>query len=68
MNIEKCISCKHYEPFLNGCYLYQKEVYLGEGDFDVTLVSIKSVTKEECEYEQMAMDVKNKVRRLFEDG
>ena len=52
MNIEKCISCKHYEPFLNGCYLYQKEVYLGEGDFDVTLVSIKSVTKKECEYEQ----------------
>lgn len=34
MNIEKCISCKHYEPFFNGCYLYQKEIYLGEGDFD----------------------------------
>lgn len=57
MNIEKCISCKYYEPFLNGCYLYQKKIYLGDGDFDVTLVSIKSVTKEECEYEQK--DVNN---------
>ena len=33
MNINKCINCEHYEPFLNGCNLYQKEVYLGEGDF-----------------------------------
>lgn len=51
MNIDKCISCKHYEPFFNSCNLYQEEVYLGEGDFDVMSVSIKDVSRLECEYE-----------------
>ena len=58
MNIEKCISCEHYEPFLNGCNLYQKEVYLGEGDFFFTLSSIKSISKKECEFQQIAKDIK----------
>lgn len=52
MNIDKCISCKHYEPFFNSCNLYYEEVYLGEGDFNVMPVSIRSVNKSECEYEQ----------------
>lgn len=50
MNIDKCISCKHYGPFFNSCNLYQEEVYLGEGDFDVMPVNIKNVSKSECEY------------------
>ena len=52
MKRDKCISCKHYEPFFSSCNLYQEEVYLGEGDFDVMPVSIKDVSKSECEYEQ----------------
>lgn len=52
MKRDKCISCKHYEPFFNSCNLYQEEVYLGEGDFDVMPVSIKDVSWLECEYEQ----------------
>lgn len=51
MKRDKCISCKHYEPFFSSCNLYQEEVYLGEGDFDVMPVSIKDVSKSECEYE-----------------
>lgn len=51
MNIDKCINCKYYEPFFSSCNLYQEEVYLGEGDFDVMPVSIKNVSKSECEYE-----------------
>ncbi len=51
MKRDKCISCKYYEPFFNSCNLYQEEVYLGEGDFDVMSVSIKDVSKLECEYE-----------------
>jgi hypothetical protein len=52
MKIDKCISCKHYEPFFNSCNLYQEKVYLDEGDFDVMPVSIKNVSKSECKYEQ----------------
>ena len=51
MNINKCKVCKHYEPFFSSCKLYLKEVYLGEGDFDVMPVSIRSVNKSECKYE-----------------
>lgn len=52
MKRDKCITCIHYEPFFNSCNLYQEEVYLGEGDFNVMPVSIKNVNKSECEYEQ----------------
>lgn len=51
MKRDKCISCKYYEPFFNSCNLYQEEVYLGEGDFDVMSVSIRSVNKSGCKYE-----------------
>ena len=52
MKRDKCISCKHYEPFFNSCNLYQEEVYLGEGDFEVRPVSIRTVDWLECEYKQ----------------
>ena len=67
MNINKCINCEHYEPFLNGCNLYQKEVYLGEGDFFLTLSSIKSISKKECEFQQIAKDIKQQINTLFEE-
>ena len=51
MKRDKCISCKHYEPFFNSCNLYQEEVYLGEGDFEVRPVNIRTVDWLECEYE-----------------
>ena len=51
MKINKCKSCKHYDSFFNSCNLYYEDVYLGEDDFDFRPVSIKSVTKSECEYE-----------------
>lgn len=52
MNINKCISCKHYEPFFSSCGLYDEEAYIGEGDFEIRPVSIRSVSWLECEYEQ----------------
>lgn len=54
MNIRKCKNCVFYEPFFNSCNLYQEEVYLGEGDFDVMPVNIKSISKSECEYTKEA--------------
>ena len=51
MEIDKCKNCKHYNSFFNSCGLYYQDVYLGEGDFEVHPVSIKSVSKLECEYE-----------------
>ena len=51
MKIDKCKNCKHYSSFFNSCDLYYEDVYLGEGDFDVRPVSIKSISKSECEYE-----------------
>ena len=51
MKIDKCKNCKHYNSFFNSCGLYYQDVYLGEGDFEVHPVSIKSVSKLECEYE-----------------
>lgn len=50
MNINKCKSCEHYNPFFNSCLLYFDEVYLGEGVYDVMPVNIKNVSKSECEY------------------
>ena len=51
MKIDKCETCKHYDSFFGSCGLYYQDVYLGEGDFEVRPVSIKSVSKLECEYE-----------------
>lgn len=34
MDINKCKSCKHYVPFIDGCDLSFEEVYLGDGDFE----------------------------------
>ena len=52
MNIEKCRTCNHFEPFFYSCNLYKREVYLGEGDFDLQHVSIKEVDEIECKYEK----------------
>lgn len=53
MNIQKCKTCKRYESFFGSCNLYYKEVYLGEGDFDIQPVSIENVDESECEYEKI---------------
>lgn len=52
MNINKCKSCEHYEPFFSGCKLYDEQVYMGEGVFDVFPLSIREVSKSECNYEK----------------
>ena len=52
MNKSRCKTCEYYDPFFNGCNLNIKEVYLGEGYFDVYPVSIKCVSKSECKYEE----------------
>lgn len=51
MKRDKCITCKYYNSFFGSYDLYYEEIYLGEGDFDVHPVNIKSVNKSECEYE-----------------
>ena len=51
MKIYKCMTCKHYNSFFCSCDLYYEEKYIGEGDFDIKPVSIKSVSELECEYE-----------------
>lgn len=51
MKIDKCKNCKNYNSFFNACELYYEEVYLGEGDFEIRPVSIRSVSELECEYE-----------------
>lgn len=56
MNINKCKSCEHFEPFFCGCKLYDEEVYMGEGDFDVFPISIKEVSKTECNYGKKASE------------
>lgn len=53
MNISKCKTCKYYESFFGSCKLYTQDVYLGEGDWDVYPVSIKSVSESECEYKRV---------------
>ena len=53
MNIEKCSTCKNYDSFFGSCELFLKEVYLGEGDWDVLPVSIKNIKEKECEYESI---------------
>ena len=52
MNKSKCRTCVYYDSFFNGCNLNIKEVYLGEGDFDVYPVNIKDISELECEYEE----------------
>ena len=51
VKIDKCKNCKHYNQFFNSCGLYYEDVYLGEGDFNVRPVSIKRISKSECEHE-----------------
>ena len=51
MNINKCRTCKHYDSFFMACSLYIEEVYLGKGDIDIYPVSVKNISKSECEYE-----------------
>ena len=51
MKIDKCKNRKHYNSFFNSCDLYYEEVYIGEGDFEVHPVSIKSISKSECKQE-----------------
>ena len=51
MRIDKCKNCKNYNSFFNGCDLYYNEVYLGEGNFEIHPVSIRSISEIECEYE-----------------
>lgn len=53
MNIQKCKTCKHYESFFGSCNLYYKEVYLGEGDFDIRPVSVENIDESECEYRKV---------------
>lgn len=50
MDIDKCRTCKHYNSFFGSCSLYVKDVYLGEGEWDVRPVRIKNVEETECEY------------------
>ena len=52
MNIEKCRTCKHFEPFFYSCNLYEREVYMGEGDFDLQPVGINEIEEDECKYEK----------------
>ena len=71
MKRDKCISCKYYEPFFGSCVLHTEEIYVGDGDFDVMPVSIRSVNKSECEYEPkekigaytISFDIINEMRR-----
>lgn len=58
--IEKCRTCKHFEPFFYSCNLYEREVYMDEGDFNLQHVSIKEVDETECEY------VKQQVKGILE--
>ena len=53
MDITRCKTCKHFEPFFYSCNLYEREVYIGEGDFDLQPVSIKDVDEDECEYKEI---------------
>ena len=50
MDINKCKSCKHYEPFFSSCKLYSEEVYMGEGEFEERSVSIRAINVKECKY------------------
>ena len=52
MNINKCKTCIFYEPFFSSCNLYQHEIYVCEGDFDMVSTSIKYVNQSECKYKK----------------
>lgn len=51
MDINKCIKCRYYDSFFGSCSLYFEEIYMGEGDYEQRPVSVRSVSKSECEYE-----------------
>lgn len=57
MDINKCKTCKYYEPFFLSCNLYIREVYLDEGDFDVQPVGVKEIGPDECKYEKKDYDL-----------
>lgn len=50
MNIKKCKTCVHYDSFFGACGLYFAEIYLDEGNFDLRPISIKNISKSECNY------------------
>lgn len=50
MEIDKCKNCKNYDSFFNSCNLYYRDVYLGEGDWDIQHIDISRINKDECEY------------------
>lgn len=52
MDISRCKTCKNYEDFFGSCELYVRDVYLGEGDWDIQPVRIKNIDEDECEYEE----------------
>lgn len=52
MNINKCKSCEYYELFFSSCTLYDEEVYIGDGDFEVRPISIRNIKKSECKYKK----------------
>lgn len=54
MNISKCKTCKHYEPFFSSCNLYCETIYIGEGEFEERPVSIRVINVKECNYRQKA--------------
>jgi len=54
VDISKCKTCKNYDFFFGACNLYEKEIYLGEGEFNTQPVSIKNISKSECEYQLKA--------------
>lgn len=51
MKIDKCKTCEHYNSFFDACGLYYQDVYLGEDDWEVHPVRIRSISKLACEYE-----------------
>jgi hypothetical protein len=55
MDVTKCRTCKNFDTFFYSCNLYEREVYLGEGEVDFQHVSIRSISKSECEYEQIRL-------------
>lgn len=50
MNIDKCKNCKYYVPFFRGCTLYNKKVYLRNGNFEEYPMNITYIKKDECQY------------------
>lgn len=53
MTKDKCKYCKHYDSFFDSCKLYVKDVYLGEGEWDIQPVRIKNIEESECGFEEV---------------